>query len=114
MILALLEYIQENVSLCRMMFSENGDMSFAEELSDIIYQKCIHDWMGLFGKSTAEQREFYGAYVVSGCIGVLRKWLATGMAQTPERVASMIEKITVQGLHFLEDPLPGEEQAVRQ
>ena len=55
-----------------------------------------------------EQREFYGAYVVSGCIGVLRKWLDTGMAQTPERVATIIEKITVQGMKFLCQPLAAE------
>ena len=100
-ILALIEYIADNVSLCRMMLSQNGDMSFAEELSDIIYQKCIHDWMALFGESTAEQREFYGAYMVSGCIGVLRRWMETGMAQTPEQVATLIEKISTQGLQFL-------------
>ena len=108
MILTLIEYIAENVSLCRMMLSQNGNMSFTKELSDIIYQKCIHDWMALFKESTMEQREFYGAYVVSGCIGVLRKWLDTGMAQTPERVATIIEKITVQGMKFLCQPLAAE------
>lgn len=40
MILTLIEYIAENVSLCRMMLSQNGNMSFTKELSDIIYQKC--------------------------------------------------------------------------
>ena len=108
MILTLIEYIAENVSLCRMMLSQNGNMSFTKELSDIIYQKCIHDWMALFKESTMEQREFYGAYVVSGCIGVLRKWLDSGMAQTPERVATIIEKITVQGMKFLCQPLAAE------
>ena len=108
MILTLIEYIAENVSLCRMMLSQNGNMSFTKELSDIIYQKCIHDWMALFKESTMEQREFYGAYVVSGCIGVLRKWLDTGMAQTPERVATIIEKITGQGMKFLCQPLAAE------
>jgi AcrR family transcriptional regulator len=102
-LLELVKYMVENAEMCRMMFGENGDMSFILQLGDVIHKKCLRDWMALHEGGDAEKFEFFGSYVVSGCVGVLKKWVETGMKQPPEHMADLIGQMAVQGIRFLEN-----------
>lgn len=41
--------------------------------------------------------EYFYAYIASGCIGLIQKWLATGMQEVPQQLASMAETLILQG-----------------
>ncbi len=49
-----------------------------------------------------KQIEYYYAFVSSGCIGLLEKWLADGMSSTAEEIAKMAEDIMMYGIQFLQ------------
>ncbi len=101
--LAMVQYIQENADLCRMLLSRNGDMTFYKRLEGMLQDKCVNDWMGLYKATTPQQREYCGSYIVSGCVGVMYRWLNEGMKQQPEQVAFMMEQMTRKGVGFLEE-----------
>lgn len=100
LILALINYLAENAQLCRSFLSYNGDMAFVEHLSDLIRQKCLSDWLDLYrGDNSDTQRfEFFSAFLVSGCVGVLRRWLETGMLQSPKEISELLEQMATQGI----------------
>ena len=59
-------------------------------------------YSGFFPKASKKEIEYYYAFVSAGCIGLLRRWLADGMEQTPEELASTAEKIMMSGIAYLE------------
>jgi len=99
--LALIEYLADNAKISQVMLSNNGDMTFIERLSDVISKKCFSDWLKLFNFNNAESSEFVGAYLVSGCIGVFRKWLENGMTQSPTQLAELIGGLAKQSVKYL-------------
>lgn len=102
MIRALIEYCAENADMCKMMLGANGDRQFVSQLSEIIHRKCINDWMGLYKESETVSHELFGVYVVSGCIGVLRRWLENDMQQSPQELSLMLEKMAINGVRCLD------------
>ena len=52
-------------------------------------------------RATPKQIEYYYSFVSAGCIGLLEKWLADGMADSAEELASAAENIMMKGIHFL-------------
>ena len=62
--LTMVQYIQENSDLCRMLLSRNGDMNFYKRLEGMLQDKCVTDWMSLYKNSTPQQREYCGSYIV--------------------------------------------------
>jgi hypothetical protein len=46
--------------------------------------------MALHEGGDAEKFEFFGSYVVSGCVACWKKWVETGLRQPPERMADFI------------------------
>ena len=47
--------------------------------------------------------EYYYAFVSSGCIGLLQKWLADGMVVPAEEIARMAEELMLRSVGFLRD-----------
>ena len=41
--------------------------------------------------------------MLSGCVGVIEKWLLDGMLQTPEQMALLLEKMILRGISVLQE-----------
>lgn len=72
---AVFSFLKENCDLCKVLFSENGDIIFVRRI-----RKMVEDRVYFFGPQTAlnvdEKRFFfYNAFIINGCIGVIQKWL---------------------------------------
>ncbi len=59
------------------------------------------EWSTLFQGGKPEHYEYYYAFIAFGCIALLRRWFDSGMAETPEYMASMAEKFMASCAHTL-------------
>ncbi len=91
---AIMEYAWENRDLCQMLFGPNVDQSLVQELSGIAGEKCAQDWAVLYPNIALPYRDYLQVYVVGGCMGVLRRWVDTGMREPPKEMAALLEGIT--------------------
>lgn len=96
--------LKDNSDLCTVTLGDWGDKAFALKLINIGREKCLEYYSGFFRHATPRQIEYYYAFVSSGCIGLLQKWLAEGMAAPVEEVARMAEGIMLTGVGFLQAP----------
>ena len=76
---------------------------FAARLLTIGRELCVETYSRLFAHATRRQIEFYYAFVSSGCIGLLEKWLAEGMGSSAEEMAEMAEGLMMYGVGFLQN-----------
>lgn len=94
--------LKENADLCVVTLGPYGDKKFAAKLLSIGREKCLECYPRQFGNSSPKQIEYFYAFVSSGCIGLLEKWLNDGMTTSAEEIAQVAENIMLNGIHFLE------------
>lgn len=93
--------LKENSDICTVTLGPYGDKDFATRLIQIGREKCMESYSRYFLGATPKQIEFYYAFVSSGCIGLLEKWLADGMSTPAKEVAEAAEDIMMYGIEFL-------------
>lgn len=100
---ALMQYIEENVSLCNMLLGENSNHSFLEKLCAIIEDRCLRTWLSSYGLQNAEEElSYFSSYMIYGYVAVITKWFRAGMPFSPEKLARMMGGMGVDGIGFLD------------
>ncbi len=93
--------LKENADLCTVTLGPYGDKNFAARLIDMGRERCIEKYTAYFSHADRKQIEYFYAFVSSGCIGLLEKWLEEGMATGTEEIAGIAEGIMMHGIEFL-------------
>lgn len=112
------QLVKENNDMVSILIGQNGDINFVNRLKDIVREKCLKDWMELFrpgadgGRQTSRSSqntllddsafEAYYSFTVTGCIGLVQYWLDSGLKETPEQLASLVEQIISKGLRMFQ------------
>ncbi len=94
--------LKENADICTITLGPYGDKDFAALLINTGRENYMESYLKYFSSATPKQLEYYYAFVSSGCIGILEKWLAEGMASSAEEIAKIAEGIMTEGVHFLQ------------
>ncbi len=89
----ILIYIKENAQLCKLLLSEKGDFTFQKRVMMLIYDKNVRDLTNGTGISK-EDAEYLYSFTISGCVGVIQKWLHEGMNKSTGTMAEMMVAIS--------------------
>ena len=93
MIEKILEYIKENAELCKLLLGERGDLDFQKRITMFIYDKNISQLISNEAILKADADYIY-AFTITGCVGMIQKWLEGDMKKTAGSLAEMLVKIT--------------------
>jgi len=88
------EYIKENAELCRLLLSERGDLNFQKRVMELIYDLHI-DELTSGGRILKEDAEYIHSFTITGCIGVIQRWLNDDMKKSAADMAEMVVKLTL-------------------
>ncbi len=95
--------LKNNADICTVTLGPYGDKDFAARLLTIGQELCIETYTRMFANATRKQIEFCYAFISSGCIGLLEKWLAEGMLSSAEEMAEMADGLIRYGVDFLQN-----------
>ena len=93
--------IKNNADLCTVTLGPYGDKEFASRLLAVGREQCLSRYSQYFEQASPEKLDYYYAFVSAGCIGLLEKWLGSGMTVPAEEMARMAEGIMLGGIRFL-------------
>ena len=93
----LFTFAGDNQEMCRILLSQNGDMSFLERLNSVVYEKCREEFHTLFRDANDEEFEIRYHFVVYGCIGLIRSWVAAGCRPNAMKMAEMANQLICRG-----------------
>jgi len=82
------EYIKDNAKLCRLLLSKQGNLEFQKRIMMLIYDTNLVAKPNESLKKGEE--EFVYSFIITGCVGVIHKWLEEGMKQSSRAMAGMI------------------------
>lgn len=89
----LLEYIASRYDTCQTLLNENNDPSFEHRIADVAQQF----WIAQYGPD-ARISEYAGTFLIGGGIYVIKQWLENDMDQPAEKIAWLINSITIRNL----------------
>lgn len=88
------EYIKENARLCKLLLSERGDFSFQKQIVMLVYDLIITELTDN-SNLTKEDAEYVYSFTITGCVGIVQKWLNDDMKKSSHFMAEMVVKITL-------------------
>lgn len=93
--------LMDNSRMCMSLLGPNGDVAFTNKLVALIRERCLQDFMSYYGQINAKNFEYYYSFIVSGCVGMSKKWMANGMIETPEQMAALTGQMILFGVKVL-------------
>ncbi len=83
-----LTYLKNNGELVTVLLSGNGDMNFQSEIITVMLNKC----MSFFPTNGSDPELTLNTcfFMITGCFGIIRKWILEQPDKTPEEVSAAI------------------------
>ncbi|MEN2777384.1 TetR/AcrR family transcriptional regulator [Acetivibrio clariflavus] len=88
------EYIKENAKVCKLLLSERGGLNFQKRVMMLVYDRLINELTDN-SKVTKEEAEYVYLFTITGCVGVIQKWLDGDMKESARHMAEMVIKLTM-------------------
>ena len=87
------DYIKENAGLCKLLLNERGDLIFQKSVMVFVYDIVISNLTNK-GVIAKEDAEYIYSFTITGCVGVIQKWLNDDMKKSTRFMAEMIIKLS--------------------
>ena len=76
---------------------------FLRRFSQVIYDKCLRDWAGMYPLGDLSEPNYYLEFVVSGTVNLVGTWARRGFRESPEDMAKLAGKLILRGVQSLRD-----------
>ena len=94
------EYIKENAKLCKLLLSERGGLNFQKRVMMLVYDTIINE-LTSNSRITKEDAEYVYSFTITGCVGIVQKWLDEDMKKSTRFMAEMVIKLTMGLINLL-------------
>jgi AcrR family transcriptional regulator len=88
------KYIKANSNICEVLFSENGDKDLLERILYISHDFNIEKWMKEVKHIDQKLFDNWYTFTAYGSIAVIKKWVNSGLKESPCKIAAFIDKAT--------------------
>lgn len=99
----LFQCIKDNSDLCAVTLGDHGDKEFLLRIIQAARERSVAHYARYFQGVSPEKIEYTYAFISSGCMGVLQKWLEGGMQESPEAIATIVENLILRGIGYLKE-----------
>lgn len=90
----LCKYIKANQTICEVLFSEHGDKELLERILYISHDLTIERWKQELKDFDPQLFESWYTFTAHGSIAIIKKWVSSGLKESPGKVAAFIDKAT--------------------
>lgn len=95
MLSKILQYIRANADMCSVLLSDYSDAYFQQLLRDLVQHELKLRTSSAFSE---EDGAFILTFVLTGCVGIIRQWLDSGMHKSDGALAQLIIRLFYQGI----------------
>ena len=95
---AVFGFVRDNRESFITILGRGGEELFFSRLQKLIYEMYLGEWDGFYDLGSAAGINYYLEFVVCGVVGLVRAWVRNGMAEEPQTMAALAERMIVSGL----------------
>ena len=85
-------YLKENAAFMKVVLGPNGDLHFQMQIKNFIEDSLVEN-MAIYHKIDKVYLKYVATVASSAQLGVIQKWMNTGMEETPEELASIVSEV---------------------
>ena len=89
--------IKNNADFAIVLLGKNGNTAFVGRLKDLVKRRTLGDWSGIIQSDDRQKADYFYAFVITGYIGVIERWLKNGLREIPIQMAEITRGLIVQG-----------------
>lgn len=89
------EFLKQNSDMCIILLGENSDFAFLNRLLAMGKDYSLKQYMEAYPQATPKQAEYFYSFISSGCIGLLRQWMANNFRDSTRSVAVMAQNLVL-------------------
>jgi len=106
LIIEIFQYIKENMRVARVLFSLKGEFDFQTRIWKTIQKNLEIGFLSIVKTAVPLVPTHYLiTYVLSAHVGVVKAWINGGCAETPQEIAGILSKLSIDGpLHAIRFP----------
>lgn len=93
----------DNRDLVLVMLDRQPHSPFYRRLSQLICDKCLREWQGMYPVGDPAEQSYWLEFLVSGTVGLVRCWARGGFVQSPGEMAALAARIIQSGLWSLQE-----------
>jgi AcrR family transcriptional regulator len=88
------DYLRDNARITRLLLSDRGDFSFQKRVMQLVYE-LITTQLRVTKALSAADAEYVYAFTITGCVGIVQKWLDDDMRKSSKAMAKMVIGMTI-------------------
>ena len=88
------EYIKQNAKICKILLSEKGGLNFQKSVMTLVYDTIINELTDN-SNITKEDAEYVYSFTITGCVGIVQKWLDDDMKKSARFMAETVITLTM-------------------
>ncbi len=88
------DYLRDNARITRLLLSDRGDFSFQKRVMRLVYE-LITTQLRITKALSAADAEYVYAFTITGCVGIVQKWLDDDMRKSSKAMAKMVIGMTI-------------------
>lgn len=98
LVIILLEYVKEHADLMHAILGLQGDYSLITRIRSSIEQNVkFGGFSGLKEENFIVPKEYLISYIIQAHLGVLQTWLTAGCSESPQVMANILFKLSIDG-----------------
>lgn len=90
----LCKYIKANQTICEVLFSAHGNKELLERILYISHDLTIERWKTELKYFDPQLFESWYTFTAHGSIAIIKKWVSSGLKESPSKIAAFIDKAT--------------------
>jgi AcrR family transcriptional regulator len=88
------DYLRDNARITRLLLSDRGDFSFQKRVMRLVYD-LITTQLRVTKSLSAADAEYVYAFTITGCVGIVQRWLDDDMRKSSKVMAKMVIGMTI-------------------
>lgn len=96
-------FVEKNRALMPVFLSQQTADRFLRRFSQVIYDKCLREWAGLYPLGDVSAPNYYLEFVVSGTVNLVGTWARRDFQEAPADMARLAGRLILRGLQSLRD-----------
>lgn len=88
------DYLKENARVTKLLLSERGDFMFQKQVMQLVYD-LIMNQLRIAKSISTQDAEYVYEYAITGCVGIVQKWLNEDMQKSTKTMAKMVVNMTL-------------------
>lgn len=94
----LLKCLSDNMDLCSILLSANGDYAFVERMKDLVDEKCSRIWKDAIPSFDKDDMDMLNAFLIGGVMSALQVWVNDGGRLEADKMATCLSFLIFEGI----------------